>query len=148
MTEKMSINEIIGIAGAVGALINIIVISWQAWKKSKPEIRKIEKEADTEDAELHKASIEGAQLSMAMLEHRLNDLQSDLSREKQARKDDYDYFRRRIRELDRENREYRSWASRLAKQVISAGLIPVAFEPIVGETDPALTAIKDDKEKK
>ena len=132
--------------GALGAFLNVIVISLLALKKSKSEVKKLEKEVEADDAELHKTSIEGAQLSMEMLERRLNELQQDLSREKAARKDDYDYFRRRIRELDRENREYRLWASRLAKQVIAAGLIPAPFEPITGESDPSIPQL-DTKEK-
>ena len=142
MTDSnLDFSTVLGILGAIGALINIIIISWQAWKKSKPEIRKLDAETEVGEAEADLHAIEGAKISMEMLQQTVIKLQKDIEAEKEARKKDNEYFRRRIREMDRENREYRQWAARLVKQVISAGLIPVPFETI-SDSDPSLPPLE------
>ena len=140
-------NELIGIAGALGALVNIGIIAWQSLKRSKYEIKKLDNEGDVDFTEASLHTVEGAKISMELLQMTVEKLQKDLEAEKESRKKDTEYFRRRVREMDKENREYRTWAAKLVKQVIGAGLIPVPFEPIQ-ESDPSLLAVTEPKEDK
>jgi hypothetical protein len=65
-----------------------------------------------------------------------------------SRKDDVEYFRRRIRDLERESRDYRNWAAKLVKQLVDAGQIPVPFVPTVTDSDPSATSVRIDLEKR
>lgn len=129
-----------------------------SWKKNKPEIKKLEMEGDSELVEAANTSLEGAKISAAILLDRINELRQELNdektdrkeefnRERQARNDDAEYFRRRIKELDREARDYRLWAAQLVKQVVEAGKIPIPFTPSISDSERGIPPIKPDKEK-
>lgn len=125
------------------AITNSIWIIWSSWKKNKPEVKKLEADVDSEIVEAAVNSLEGAKISGEMLLNRINELKIDLETEKASRKSDADYFRRRLRESDKEARDYRIWAARLAKQVIEAGKIPVSFEPTPSESDTHIPRIAE-----
>lgn len=62
-----------------------------------------------------------------------------------ARKIDADYFRRRIRDLEKELRAYRVWAGTLSKQVVEAGKIPAPL--LLGiDSDTKIQAIRTELE--
>ena len=86
-------------------------------------------------------NMEGAVLSNSMLMNRIDELQKDLGIEKKARRDDADYFRRRIKDIEKEARDYRLWAARLAKQVIEAGKMPTPFISSLYDSDPLIATI-------
>jgi hypothetical protein len=122
-------------------IANSASLIWQAVRKNKPEIRKLESEADSEIADAAHTIQEGAVLSNQMLKDRVDDLQKDLATEKKSRRDDAEYFRRRIKDIEKEARDYRLWAARLAKQVIEAGKVPVPFISSLNDSDPLIAAI-------
>jgi hypothetical protein len=80
----------------------------------------------------------------------LANLESEYSekfdRMERARRDDVEYFRRRIKDLERESRDYRSWAAKLSKQVVDAKLIPVPFVPTFSDSDIGITAVRPELE--
>jgi polyhydroxyalkanoate synthesis regulator phasin len=140
------------------AIFNAGQIVYFAWKKLKPEVKKLEIEGDSELVEAANMNLEGAKTSAQMLLDRINELKQELKeeredrkrefeKERKARNDDAEYFRRRIKELDREAKDYRIWAAKLAKQVIEAGKIPAAFVPSLNDSEPSILAV-DDKERK
>lgn len=136
--DNSNLNEIVALLVTLANALSIIYFSW---KRNKPEVKKLEAESDSEVVEAAERSLKGAEISGNMLIQRINELKSELDDEKKARKTDAEYFRRRIKEIDREARDYRLWAAKLAKQVIEAGKVPVAFVPSMNDTDPLLTAI-------
>lgn len=164
----MTSNELVTLIGGIIALINAASLVYFAWKKNKPEVKKIENEADSEIVDAANLNLEGAKISAQMLLDRINELKGELEAEKTARRDglalaektrkeeisnlekirkeDNEYFRRRIKDLERESRDYRSWAAKLVKQVVEAGKIPVPFVPSFGESDINITAIRVDLE--
>jgi hypothetical protein len=150
-------NQIISTLTAIGVVLNTIWIIYSSWKKQKPEIKKIETEIDAEIAGAANLNLEGAKISAQMLLDRINELKIDLEQEKKSRKeeqeinertrrDDIEYFRRRIKDLERESRDYRSWAAKLVKQVVEAGQIPVPFLPSINDTESKITKPRPDLE--
>lgn len=142
----METNEIVALTTVIASLVNVGILAFQAWKKLKPEVKKMEAEGDSEVVESSYKSLEGAVLSQNMLKERVDELQRDLIAEKKSRRDDADYFRRRIKDIEKEARDYRLWAARLAKQVIEAGKVPVPFITSLNDTDPLMTAITKEQE--
>lgn len=151
-------NSILLWISGILAAINSVQIIIAAWRKLKPEIKKLEMEGDSELVDATNKTLEGARTSSAILLDRINELKQELADEKKERKDEMDelnrqrdedreYFKRRIKELDREARDYRVWAAQLARQVIEAGKIPVPFvqSPSDSEKFPAVSQ-KDKKE--
>lgn len=138
----MTSNEIIAIVTTLVTLFNTGAIIYFSWVKLKPEVKHMELEADTEMVDAAKLNLEGAKISGEMLLQRINDLKAELELEKKSRREDAEYFRRRIRDLERESRDYRSWAAKLVRQVIDVGLSPVPFEPNLLDTDPTITTLK------
>lgn len=119
--------DTVEIITAITVALNTLWIIWSSWQKNKPEVKKLELEGDSELVEAANANLAGAQISGQMLLSRINELKEDLEFEKRARKSDAEYLRRRLMEAEHEARDYRLWASKLAKQVIGAGLIPEPF---------------------
>ncbi len=172
-------NELITILGGLISLINAAFLIYFAAKRNKPEVKKLEGEAESELQEATNLNLEGAKISAQMLLDRINELKGELETERslrkegmalaekshndsmeamkkvnseaimsleKARKEDREYFRRRIRDLERDIRDYRNWAAKLNKQVVEAGKIPVPFIPSAAESDPSLTSIRVDLE--
>ena len=136
----MTTAEMVAVVTAIAAFINVALITWQAWKKGKPELKKLNAEGESEIAEAAHSSLEASEISTKMLMTRIEELKKDIENEKKARKEDRAYFSRRITELDKELRDYRLWASRLVKQVIDSGNIPAVLE-ITEDTDRGLKAV-------
>lgn len=136
--------------------------------KNKPEVKKLDAEVESEFAEATNINLEGAKISAQILLDRINELKGELDTEKKrrreeiasleshysgrlermerVRKDDVEYFRRRIKDLEREARDYRSWAAKLSKQVVDAKLIPVPFVPTFTDSDVGITAVRPELE--
>ena len=142
----MESNEILALITAISAFANIAVVAFQSWRKLKPEVKKLEAEGDSEVVEAANTNLEGAKISQQMLKERVDDLRKEIEEVKQKRKEDADYFRRRLRDVEKEARDYRTWAARLSKQVIEAGKIPVPFISSLNDTDPLITAISREQE--
>jgi hypothetical protein len=140
----MNSSELIALITAIAALTNIGAIAWQAWKKTKPEIRKIEAEGESELSDANKATAEASQINSNLLMNRIEELKVAIDAEKEMRKQDRIYFNRRIRELDRELHDYRNWAAQLAKQVIELKGTPSPFVLSL-DTDKGMSSIKDEK---
>ena len=148
----MDLQEIITTAIAIA---NTGWIIWSSWKRNKPEIKKLQSEAERADAEVetefaNAAQVlgQGAKISVEVLLQSIVQLRADLENEKKSRKDDREYFQRRFREAEREARDYRIWAAKLAKQVIEAGKIPVPFVPSMLDTEQSISAMVKDEERK
>jgi hypothetical protein len=141
--EKLTASEWIGIIGALGAFINIIILSWIAFKKSGKEIKKLEDESQHEIGDAVESVANASKVTVETLMTRITQLDADLTAEKEARKRDIEYLRRRLRDAEQESRDYRSWAAQLARQVIEAGKQPVPFVPSV-DTDQGLQSVKKD----
>lgn len=144
----MDIQIIVTIITAIVGGINAIILAMIALKKFPLEAKKLEAEEDSEIVDAAHTNLEGAKISSSMLIERIEDLKSQLETERQQRKSDADYFRRRIRELERESRDYRLWAAKLARQVIEAGRQPAIFESSIVDSDPLITAINTRDETK
>lgn len=132
----------------VGLLITAANAGWiiySSYKKNKPEVKKLEHEADSEMAEATGVILEGTKLSGEILMARILELKNDLENEKRIRREESEYLRRRLRETERESRDYRVWAAKLAKQVIEAGQIPATFVPSSGDSEP-FAAIKHEED--
>ena len=153
----MTANELATIITTIVTAINTLVIAYLAFKKGKPEVKKLEIEGDSEIVGAANLNLEGAKISAQMLLDRINELKGELDQERQARKlesdeaetkrrEDIEYFRRRIRDLERESRDYRSWAAKLVKQVVEAGKIPVPFVPSFGDSDISIQAVRTELE--
>lgn len=134
------------ILAAVTTFINVLAILFFSWKKNKPEVKKLEAEGDSEIVDAAHSNLEGAQLVSTMLRGQIDELKKDLETEKKSRREDADYFRRRIKDIEAEARDYRLWAARLAKQVIEAGKVPVPFISSTNDADPLLSTIEKEKE--
>lgn len=133
--------NLIDILVALATVANTLALIVLGFRRSKPEIKKMEREGESEIADAFHGSVEAATLSSQMLKARIDELQQDLTTEKKSRRDDADYFRRRIKDIEKEARDYRLWAARLAKQVIEAGKVPVPFISSMNDSDPLITAI-------
>jgi predicted RNase H-like nuclease (RuvC/YqgF family) len=175
----VEINELLTIITGILVAINSWQVILAAYKKLKPEVKKMEGEAESELQEATNLNLEGAKISGLILLDRINELKIDLAAEKQmrregmeqaeirrkeeitrleadynerfnkvekARKEDVAYFRRRIKDLEREARDYRSWAAKLNKQIVDAKLIPVPFIPTMNESDESITAVRPELE--
>jgi len=164
----MTPNELVTLLGGIIAAINAASLVYFAWKRLKPEVKKMEIDVESDIAELENLRMEGAKISAQMLLDRINELKGELDMERKLRKegmaqaeaefrekyeslekrrrDDAEYFRRRIKDLERDNRDYKNWAAKLIKQVVEAGKIPVPFVPSYGDSDPSVTAIRVDLE--
>lgn len=134
-------NNYVEVAAVITTIGNTIFLIWQAWKRSRPEIEKLEAEGDSAVADAAHSIGEGALLNNQMLKQRIDELQSDLATEKKSRRDDAEYFRRRIKDIEKESRDYRLWSARLAKQVIELGKVPAPFISSLNDTDPLIIAI-------
>ena len=143
-------------AAAILSLLNGGFLLYTGYKKFKPEVKKLEGEVELD-------SIEAAAKSQQLLTDRINELQGQLSAERQARildleqerearkaeleaerqarKKESDYLRLRIKDAEREARDYRKWAAQLVKQIVQAGLIPSPFVPSTDESDPSIAPI-------
>lgn len=155
----MITNEFVNLFGAIIAAINTGFLLYFAWKKLKPEVKKIDAEVGSEIVDAANLNLEGAKVSALMLLDRINELRKELDEEKKNRKEeqeqneksrreDVEYFRRRIKDLERESRDYRSWAAKLAKQVVEAGQIPAPFIPSTNDSETNLYSIRTDLEEK
>lgn len=140
---------------AITVVANSLWILWSSWKKNKPEIKKLESEAERADAEIetefaNAAQVlgQGAKISVEVLLGSIVQLRADLENEKKSRREDAEYFKRRFREAEREARDYRAWAAKLARQVIEAGKIPAPFLPSMTESEPGIAAIVKDEPRK
>jgi hypothetical protein len=140
----MENNELIALITSATALVNVGAIAWQAWRKNKPEVKKLEAEGESEIAEANKTSLEASEISTKMLMNRIEELKLAIETEKELRKQDRTYFARRIREMDRELHDYRQWAAQLAKQVIEAGKTPAPFIPSI-DTEKNIPLDKPEK---
>lgn len=130
---------------AIATLVNTIMLVYQLSRKIKPEVKKLELEGDAELVDAAHLNLESAEVSTKLLMNRIDELKKAVEEERKARQDDANYFRRRIRELDREARDYRLWAARLAKQVIEAGKQPLPFIPSLGDSDPLIDAMEKER---
>lgn len=175
----MEINELLTILTSILVLFNTAQVITAAWRKLKPEVKKLQSEAESELQEATNLNLEGAKISAQMLLDRINELKGELDTEKRlrkegmamaekshsesieamkkshtdsiialekSRKEDREYFRRRIKEIDRELRAYRSYSAKLSKQVIEAGRIPVALVFDYTDSDPSVQAIRPELE--
>lgn len=143
----MNINELVLLLGGIAGTLNIIWVVYSSLKKLKPEIKKLEADEDRELVEAANINVEGARISGQILLDRINEIKGDLEKEKAARKEDAEYCKRRIKELERESRDYRSWAAKLVKQVVEAGKIPVPFVPSFTDSDIILSG-REEEEKR
>lgn len=176
----MNPSELVTIIGGIIAALNAASLVYFAWKKNKPEVKKMEGEAESELQEAANLNLEGAKISAQMLLDRINELKGELDTERKlrkegmelaekshqdsidamkkshldaiaalekARKEDRIYFVRRIKELDKELRAYRSYAAKLSKQVIEAGKIPTALIFDYTDSDTGVQAIRSDLER-
>lgn len=157
MTYKELVELLIGLA-TVG---NTVWITYKAWKELRPGIKKIEADTEKTDAEIEselaaaaQTTAQGATVSSQLLMQRitelrqdLNNAKEDLENEKRARREDAAYFRRRFREAEREARDWRNYAARLAKQVIQVGAIPEQFMPSAGDSEENIPVVKEEKKK-
>lgn len=160
----MNIKDIAELLVILATAINTIWIAYKSYKELRPGLKQMEASVEKTDAEVESEiveaahqNLEGAKISAQMLLDRINELKSELEVERKARKDevnrledlrkkDADYFRRRIKDLERDARDYRNWAANLAKQVVKAGQIPVPFVPSFDESNPSVTAIRTELE--
>jgi hypothetical protein len=164
----MNVNELVTIIAAIVSALNAGFLAWLAFKKLKPELKKSEAEAEIEAIEASNLSLEGSKTSVQLLLDRVNEQKSEMdamkknhkeemerlensckeeiARLEKLRSEDAEYFKRRIKDLDKEARDYRSWAAKLVKQVVEAGKVPVAFLPSFGESDAHITAIRTELE--
>lgn len=139
--ETLNANEIIALITSAAAAINVAIMAYQAWKKNKPEIKKIDAEGDSVIVDAAHTNLQGAEISTELLISRVKELKAEIEEERKARKLDADYFRRRIKDIEKEARDYRLWAARLAKQVIEVGKVPVPFISSLNDSDPLISAI-------
>ena len=161
-----NLNNSIAVIGAITTIINGIILAYLTWKKARPEIRKADAEADQENVETMNINLEGAKISGQILLDRINELKGEVDDEKEKRKtaeqqckdqiaaldasrsEDREYFRRRIKDLENESRDYRRWAATLTKQVVEAGKIPAPLTLSMNESDTRITAIRTELEGK
>ncbi len=124
-----SMGEIIT---AIATLVNILAIIYFSLTKNRGEVKKLEAEGESEIVDAAQVNLEGAKLVTTMLKEQIDDLRKELEKEKARREDNTKYFESKIKEIETELRSYRSYASRLAAQVIEAGKIP---EPLILDFD-------------
>lgn len=124
LRESGTASEIAELISAVFAGVNILAIIWFTWKKNKGEVKKLDVDSDSEIVDAAQTNLEGAKLVTTMLKEQIDELRKELENEKKARREDAEYFKRRIKEIEQELQDYRLYAARLAKQVIESGDIP------------------------
>lgn len=150
-------------AAGILSLINGIFLAYTAWKKFKPELKQMDAQGDID-------VLKGAEISNQMLVDRINEMKAqrdadivnwkaelqqerearkaELAAEKEARRVEVERLRWRMKEAEREARDYRSWAAKLVKQVVDAGREPAAFVPSLAEDSeigiPHINALKKD----
>jgi hypothetical protein len=137
----MTSSELVALITALAAFINVGAILWDKLKKTKPEVKKIEAEGESEIVEAAHTNLEASEISTKQLMNRIEELKVAIDAEKELRRQDRVYFNRRIRELDRELHDYRQWAAQLAKQVIESGKTPATFIPSI-DTDKNIQSDK------
>lgn len=160
----MENSEILAWVSGIIAAINAAMIAIAAWKKLKPEVKKLENETEMQEAEVAQLNLKSAEISTQMLINRVNELKEELEEERatrkreleeqrlsmqtkldaeiEARRKETEYLRRRIKEADREARDYRLWAAKLVKQVVESGKVPHPFVPTsLEDSDPSIAAI-------
>lgn len=142
---EFTLTEIIT---ALVAAANTAWIIWSSLKKNKPEIKKLENEAESEMVEAAEVNLQGAKLSGEILMARILELRADLETEKKTRREEAEYFKRRLKESEREARDYRLWAARLSKQLIEAHQIPAPFIPSASDSEVGIQAIMSRQEEK
>lgn len=148
----MTLREIAELLVIIATAGNTFWLTYKAWKELRPGIKKIEVDIDKTDAEVEselanaaETTAKGATVSSQLLMERIKELREDLENEKKARREDAAYFRRRFREAEREARDWRNYAARLAKQVIELKGVPTPFTPSPNDSDPSIpAAIPDD----
>lgn len=162
-------NEILVLISGILAAVNTAMIIYAAWKKLKPEVKKMDAEVDSEIVEAAELNLKGAQVSTTMLLERIADLkmeleterrlrkeelaaeraarEADLEAERAARKKEGEYLRRRFKEAEREARDYRQWAAKLAKQVVESGKVPAPFIPSPDDSETGISAIRGNNDK-
>lgn len=123
-TIRESVGEMAELVSAIFAAINIIAIIWFTWTKNKPTIKKLDAEGDSEIVDAAQANLEGAKIVTTLLREQLDELRKELEIEKRARREAEEFLRQRIKELETEIQYYRSWSSRLVRQVVESGRIP------------------------
>lgn len=135
-------------AASLVGIINAAILAYQAWKKFKPEMKKMDAEGDLD-------VLEGAEVSQNMLVNRVNELKqqiederkawkSALDEEREARRRGEQYLRQRIAEAEGEAKAYRRWSAQLVKQVVEAGKVPAAFVPFTGDSETSIPAMPKD----
>jgi HPt (histidine-containing phosphotransfer) domain-containing protein len=140
----MTTSEMVALVTALAAFINVGAILWDKIKKTKPEVKKLEAEGESEIVEAAHTNLEASEISTKQLMNRIEELKVAIDAEKELRRQDRLYFARRIRELDRELHDYRNWAAQLAKQVIAAGGKPEPFTLSL-DTDKGLSTDNPEK---
>ena len=144
--SELSSSELIAIITSIATLIQISLMAYQSMRKNKPEVKKLEVEGDSEIVDAAHVNMESAEISTKLLLARIEELKKDVEAEKKARQEDRQYFNRRVRDLDKELRDYRNWAAGLAKQVIQAGKQPIPFLSSLNDSDPLIVAITKEQE--
>lgn len=160
----MESNEVILILSGIVGILNAAMLVYAGWKRLKPEVKKLENETEMQEAEVARLNLQSAEISTQMLINRINELKTELEAERSARKRELaeqkeamqtkldaetearrkesEYLRRRIKEAEREARDYRLWAAKLVKQVVESNKIPVPFVPIsLEDSDTGMAAI-------
>lgn len=160
----MNSDELILILSGIVGVINTVMLIYAGWKRLKPEVKKLENETEMQEAEVARLNLQSAEISTQMLINRINELKTELEAERSARKRELAeqkesmqtkldaeiearrkegvYLRRRIKEAEREARDYRLWAAKLVKQVVESNKIPVPFVPIsLEDSDTGMAAI-------
>ena len=165
--EKLDVTTLVNIL--IG-LLNAAFLLYAGLKKLKPEVKKLETEGDSDivdmAVEAAERNLAGAKISNEMLVQRIDDLKIEveterrlrkeeleaerqaraleLQAERDARKKEGEYLRRRIRDAEREARDYRSWAAKLVKQIVDAGKIPATFVPSsMEDSEQGIPTIRD-----
>ena len=124
---------------AVSAALNVLAIIWFSLTKNKGEVKKLDAEGDSEIVDAAQANLQGAKLVTTMLKEQIDELRKELEIEKTARRIEAEDFRNRIHYIETELSDYRTYAGTLAKQLITAGLVPPQFrsslDNVEGESD-------------
>lgn len=152
-------DNLVEMVSMLTTLLNLGAFTYLAFRKLKPQVKKLDAEVDSEIVESANLNLEGAKISAQMLLDRINELKTELDSERNARKDeqarneqtrrdDAEYFRRRIKDVEREAADLRHWASKLVKQVVDAGQVPAPFLPSYHDSDTKNTKPRPDLEAK
>ena len=143
-------------AATLMGVINAGVLVYAAWRKLKPEVKKMETENELD-------VLKGARESQQMLLDRINELKAEmeldkeecrreieevrtnlkaeLEAEREARKRKVEYLERKARDYERDARDYRAWAAKLVKQVVEADKVPAPFIPSSDESETGIAPV-------